>query len=337
VSNVENISPANTLLPSRLDDEVPQGGGEQAPVESKATMSKLALTGVFFFFFFFFLYVSFPYAVLKEFGAAWVTKQTGIRFRMDDLGPALPLGVAMEGIEIEGRDPSRPVKLKSVKLRLNILPLLMGRVGGSLHIRGEKTGSLDASVALGLFDLLGSKISPRVNLEGTAFPVDGLAAFGLGMLAEKQGASNPIVRELLENIVLVGSLQGEVNLNIDADNPIQSAGAVDLALQGAGLSFLNKSLNISEQNFEIAAIKANISEGVLNISNDSRFKSQGLDFEVSGKVILKEPMDASQVDVKLALRLDSDLKQNYGFLLGSEGEMAATIGGTFKSVEFNKR
>ncbi len=337
MSNVDSISPGNTLTPSRIDDEGTSGSSDLPPTEPKAVMSKLALTGVFFGFFVFFLYVSFPYAVLKEFGAAWVTKQTGIRFRMDDLGPALPLGVAMEGIEVEGRDPSRPVKLKSVKLRVNILPLLIGRVGGSLQIRGEKSGALDASVGLGLFDLIGGKISPRVSLEGTAFPVDGLAAFGLGMLAEKQGATNPIIRELLENIILVGSLQGDVKIDIDADNPIQSSGAVDLALQGAGLSFLNKSLNISEQNFEIAAIKANISEGVLNISNESRFKSQGLDFEVSGKVILKEPMDASQVDVKLALRLDSDLKQNYGFLLGSEGEMAATIGGTFRSVEFNKR
>jgi type II secretion system protein N len=321
-----------------LDSEAPLSLTTTQAKKSKSRQT-IGLVALFFCSLIFFIYVSFPYSVVKEWISATAMKETGIRFRMDDLSPNLPLGISASGIELEGKPGQPPVKIKSIDLSIGLFSLLMGKLAVDLEVAGDKSGELDLGVRLSLFKGLidGVWIPSVIELNSRKFAIGPLVAYGLGMAADNQAGSNPIVKELLENIMLVGDLDGIIDFDINVGDPIQSRGQAELQLKGARLSFVNPSLNISPQSFEIATIKADVKDGKMLVDRASRFKSEGLDFGLSGTIALMDNLEKSTVEIGLSLKLDQDLKQNYGFLLGAEGELNGSLRGTLSQIQFAKQ
>jgi hypothetical protein len=229
--------------------------------------------------------------------------------------------------------------LKSADIEIGLLSLLIGRLAVDLEVTGERSGALEIAVRMNLVKALmdNAFIPSVIQLNSSQFAIGPLVAYSLGKAAEGQGNSNPIVKELLENIVFVGDLDGMIDFEIDPSDPIQSSGQAELKLNGAKLSFANPSLNISPQNFELAALKAGVRDGNVVIDRSSRFKSEGLDFSLDGKIQLKEVLEKSVAEIELSLKLNQDLKQNYGFLLGSEGELNGSLRGVLDQIQFVKK
>lgn len=301
---------------------------------AKRTLQILALVGLFLVSFALFLFMTFPYEVLKESLAAELSQQSGYTIRIGDMSSSLPLGLKMENVRVETPTGSASLTLKSLKVGVSVLGFLLGKVATTVEATAGQAGDLEVGADFGIFDLIGGNSVPkRVTLESSAFPLDEVATFGLSVATSGPNA-NPMMAPLLSAIGVSGLLNGNMDFKLDAKNPTQSTGAMEITLAKAVLKLSHPSLGLPDQEFKKAMIKAKVENGAVVLDKNSGFVSDELELNMDGKVTLKPDALASLLDLKVVFKLNKGLKEKFGFLMDamtgsatSEGQLTMQVRG----------
>jgi type II secretion system protein N len=287
---------------------------------------------LFVFSFVLFIYVSFPYTILKEAVITQVMRQTGLDLRVHSLGPKLPLGFEVEKVQVNLPSGDKGIELKSATVRISVLSLVIGNLTATVDLESVDEGTLDAKVSFSILDIIGGQFIPSyVGLEAEGFAIGHLARFGLAQGQEAM-KSQALVADLLGKFGVNGKLHGTLELDLNPSNPKSSKGMVNLQIK-KGVLKIDKSLGMADQKFEKALLKAKLSQGQLKINDRSGFHTQGLKIDLMGGVTMKNRLEKSSLNVDLKIRLDKDLKEQYGFVIdtalgGSGGALKCQIRGT---------
>lgn len=271
--------------------------------------------------FLFFLYLTFPYEVLKESISSTVTKSTGWSLRMDSLSPKLPLGVYAGGVTIQTGSRGE-LKLGDVTIRLNILPLFIGRVSADLNVRSPDGGRLDTRVSLSLIKMITAPktLDPVsaglvfVGVTGERFNIGPIADFGLGAVAGGP-SMNPLLAPVLQQMAVSGKMNLRLALNPNMREVERSSGSIDFALTESAIRFSDAGLGLPDQSFSKAQIRAKLDAGTLTFDDRSGFTASDLDIGVKGKIMMRPVMSATGLELAVGIRLDKQLKSQFGFLL----------------------
>jgi type II secretion system protein N len=299
----------------------------------KKILNGTGLALLFVISFCFFLYFSFPYGVLKEAITAEVNKSSPFNFRIEKFGPSFPLGFSATGVGVASKTSNRRLEIQSVSVDVSLLSLLIGRLGTAISVTSKTGGKLNLGLRIGIFSAIkGNYLPSRITLDANNFAIDDYTAFGMSLLAN-DASMNPMVAPLLSQIGIKGALNGKVDIDLDTSEATQSKGSIELGLAKAELTIDDPSLDIGEQKFDKFIVRANMDKGKLVIDDKSGLKSQGIILELNGKVDLKEAISASLLNLNLVLKLDKQLKDNFGFIVdaamgGQNGEAKMQILGT---------
>jgi len=261
-----------------------------------------------------FLFLTFPYEVLKESLSQDLGQMTGYDIRIGDMSASLPLGLQFEKLSISKGGSSKVLVIDSVKVKLSVLKLFVGRISPSLTVKAGK-GFLDVDASMGIFDLFAGNVIPSYgSLKAKNLSLDQFLGFALSSLSSGPDA-DPLLGPFLGNLAILGSLNGFLEFDFDAKNPTQSLGKMDLSLAQAVLKMDHDSLGFPNLNFQPAGIKAKIQNGNLVIDESSGFYSEDLKIQFLGKILLKQSLPSSQLDLQFLIQLDKDLKEKIGFVL----------------------
>ena len=276
-------------------------------------ISKVAIyVSLFVFSFLFFLLVSFPYEVVKENIASELSKALDIEVTIGKMSPSFPIGVSFEDVKVS-RPGGKSASLKLVKAKVSILKMLIGRIGATLFIEAGKAGEVEAGIIFGMSDLFGGQFIPnRVNFEAASFPIGELTGFMFDHLAHKS-TTNPLLAPELKKLIMVGELNSNIKLSLNARDPIQSDGSLSLALNNS--SFAMDDGYISEQKFKVAQVNATLNRGKLDFAKGSGFQAQDVGIGFSGDISLKNPMLRSLLNLSIPIRLEGGIKEKFGILL----------------------
>lgn len=287
---------------------------------------------LFVFSFILFFYISFPYTMLKEAALSEAMKQTGYDIRVRSMKPKLPLGFELEGIQVNLPSGEKGIELKAASINIGVLQLFLLKAALFVELDGLNKGHLDSQVSFAILSAINGHFIPSfIKLDSDNFPIGHLARFGMaqGQMALKDQA---LLADLISKFGVNGRLFGGLELNLDSSNPKASKGKMDLQIK-QGVLKIDRSLGMADQNFEKALLNARLRNGRLKFDDRSGFHTQGLKIDVSGAMTLKNQLDKSSMNVDLKVRLDKDLKDQYGFVIdtalgGSGGSLKCQIRGT---------
>lgn len=277
--------------------------------------NKIGLVLLFFVSFVFFLYLSFPYGVLKEAISSQVQMSTGVVLRIEELGPAFPFGFSARNLEISSNGGTK-VNFKEVSVRFSPLQLFLLRLGINVEIEASNKGYLDSDIGFGILKLVsGAPLVPsHLKVSAKAFPLDSLVSYGLRQAVSGSSAS-AIAGPLLEALAFRGKLEGTAAVSIDAKAMAQSTGDIKLAINDAALILSDPSIGLPDQIFKTAQIRATMEGGVFKIDPATRFASDELEFGADGKINVKNSFNASDLDLKLIVRLSGGLGEKFGWVM----------------------
>ena len=283
--------------------------------------------------FFLFLYSSFPYSVLKEYVAAEVNQATDLGLHIGELSPSFPIGIELSDVKFGGR-MGEPVELSSVQVNVGILSLFTGHLSLDASVMGRNAkGELSVYGSVPISGLIsGQPIPDSVEITSKLFPVGPIVNYALKAQSVAPGV-NPMLKDLLGKISFTGNLDAQVNVDVNINNPKESAGILDVKLTGSKL-FFDEGLSIGTQQFSKARVKVDIQEGKVNVDKNSGLKSKELQLDLSGRVDLRETFAKSLLNMSLKVKLLDQLKENFGLILTAvsqgralDGSMALQISG----------
>jgi type II secretion system protein N len=296
----------------------------------KRISGNIALVFIFLFSFGIFLYLSFPYGVLKEALSSKIQSATGVTIRIEDLGPAFPFGFKATGVEVLGASGSN-LNFSKVSATLSIFQLFLMRLGINLDIEAGSKGLLSLSLGFPILKLLtssGSVLPSHVEFEATKFPVDGIVSYGLKTLADS-GAAGSMAGPLVAALGFRGAIDGEVSLKLDSANLGMSNGKAQLKFTNAALVLSDASIGLPDQVFKSAQIQMELVNGAVKIAPSSRFTADELELGVDGKMNLKPTITASDLDLKVLVKLAGSLQDKFGWV------MDGISGGASKGGQLN--
>lgn len=304
--------------------------------DNQSKLNVWAYVALFIVSFIFFVYLTFPYAILKESVLSEINRTTSFRIRVERMEPSLPLGLEAEGITISSDTGGTPLTFKSAEVQLGILNLLIGRLAATVVVETQTGGELEASGRVSLFRLISGKgvVPSHVGLEANKFEIDNIVAFFLSSQANSPTA-NPLVAGMLTKVGFKGKLGGMVDFDINPDNPSESSGKLNLELESGVLTVDDPNLNLGEQKFKKAKILANIEKGKLVLDKSSGFHTQNFFLDLAGDVQMKPELTNSTLNLAFNIRLEEALKENFGLILdmagGTGGAMSYKLRGTLAS------
>lgn len=295
----------------------------------------LSLVGLFFVSFIFFLYFTFPYGVLKEAITAPINKNSDFNVRIGNLDPKFPLGVHAEDVLVFTDKGRKDLKIHNIDISLSILRLLIGRLHFNVDVGSKNGGELNLGLSFGIWALLtGGANIPAISLESDNFAIDGILDFALSSLGTSPNIS-PLLQPLLNQILLTGNLNGSADIDLDMSDPQTSSGELDLSISGASLIIEDPAMNIAPQNFSRFVARGKMENGSLIIDKASGLTSQEMKIDLDGKVSFNKVIEASPIDVNLAVELKDGLQENFALIIelamggkGGRGKVrfAGTIG-----------
>lgn len=291
----------------------------------KRFLQIFSLIALFLVSFILFLYLTFPYEVLKEQAALAVTQMTGFNVRIGQLGPDLPIGLEAKDVKLTATNGASSMQVKSLSVEFGLLSLVIGR----FHVDVGATaggGKLQAGIDFSLLNLITGNVFPsRITLESKAFPLDGFIDFALNTIANTPG-SNPMLAPLLGAIGVSAQLNANASLDLNSKIPTQSKGEIDIQLAKAVLKLSHPTLGLPDQQLKKAIIKGRLDNGTFSLDKSSGILSDELQINPEGKITLKPVPAGSQLDLKIALKLDRGLKEKFGFLLDAASGTATSEG-----------
>lgn len=290
---------------------------------SKKILRIASLAALFVVSFCFFLYVTFPYEVLKEVLTSEISKATGYTVQVDKLEPRFLFKMQAKDLSVEPPRGGFSVQFSNVEAGVRLLPLFIGRLGLIAVARTKDGGTLSVSTSLSLFKLLGSikkssdiiiDVLSKLDIEAKNFPIDGLTRLAFSTLSSLP-SMNPLVAPLLEKVGFNGKLTATVDLGLDTKDFAKSSGNIDIHLANAVLKLSDPSVGLPDQVFSKALIKASLGTGTMTFDPSSGFTAPELDFGLKGKIALKPTIEASLLDLSMALKLEKTLQSQFGFVV----------------------
>lgn len=281
----------------------------------KKISANFGMIALFIFSFIVFLYWSFPYGVLKEALSSQIQVATGVNVRMEDLGPAFPLGFNAKDVEISGGGDAK-VAFKSVTIRVALWQLFLLRLGINLDIESGKNGELEFGLAFGLPGLItkSNLVPSRITLSADSFPLDGIVSYGLKQ-AVASGAGGAMAGPIISSLGFRGNLTGSAVVHLDSASMSQSTGDIKLVFNDSALLLNDPSIGLPDQVFKTAQITASMAGGSLKIEPTSKFASDELMIGADGKIAVKNNFSASDLDMKLAVKLSGGLGDKFGWVM----------------------
>lgn len=309
---------------------------ERAETLKKALMIG-GLVALFFGSFLLFLFVTFPYEVLKESIAAELSQATGYTIRIGGMSANIPLGMTAEDVRVEAPTGGPAMTLKTLSADVSVLQFLIGKVATDVELEAGN-GSIELDIDFSIFDLIAQNVMPsHFGFEARAFPLDEAAAFGLGAATNAPGA-NPMVAPLLSAIGVSGELNGNADFKLDSKAPTQSTGHAEITINKAVLKLDHPSLGLPNQVFQKALLKAKVEGGDVVLDKNSGFVAEELEVTPNGKVKLAANPLASQLDLKVLVRLNKGLKERFGFIIdavtgnpSSDGQVTMQVRGPMEN------
>lgn len=290
-----------------------------------------------------FSYMSFPFGVLKETVSAKISENTNFIVRLKELSPAFPFGIAARGVSISSKAGGKPLEFDSVRVKLGLLPLLIGRLSPKLYIENG-SGTLEAKTGISVASLMSDRnpLPQFVTVNADKFVVDGIFDFLFSYLSSSDVLNMPaqtkqLVGPLLGQISIGGKLDSRIDLTLDPTDPTQSKGSLKIALQDGNFWISDPSLNIPRQAFEHFLLEGAFDKGVFNLNPESSIKSQGLLLDLAGDIRLKEVVKDSLVNIDLDVSVQNELKENFGYLFdlamdGQDGKASMELRGSFANL-----
>lgn len=281
----------------------------------KRISENLGMVALFCFSFIVFLYWSFPYGVLKEALSSQIQVATGMNVRMADLGPAFPVGFNASDVEISGGGDAK-VSFKAISVKLSIWQLLLLRLGINLDIEAGNKGDLDLGIAFGLGSLISGKsmLPSHMTLNADSFPLDGIVSYAIKQ-AVASGVGGPVAGPIISALGFRGKLNGSAAVDLDSTSMSQSSGDVKLNFKDSALLLNDPSIGLPDQVFKSAQITASMANGMLKVDPASKFASDELMFGVEGKIGVKNVINQSDLDLKLAVKLSGGLGEKFGWVM----------------------
>lgn len=266
--------------------------------------------------FLFFIYYTFPYEVVKESVAADVSRATGMNLTIKKLSPNFPLGLQADGVRLAANTPGAEAEFKSVDVDIGVLWLLLGQLKIKVRVTGKDGGRLWFAARIGVPRLFSARgpVPSSVTLESSKFVLDDIVHFLLGWVAEDPN-TNPLLGPLLSKIGFVAKLDGNIALDLDVDEPTQSQGMAEIIFTDAMLKLSDPSLNLPDQKFSKAMIKAKLENGTLAFDDKSGLTAQEMDVGFQGKLTLKPIIGSSLIEMRIPVKMEKDLNSQFGFIL----------------------
>jgi type II secretion system protein N len=217
----------------------------------------------------------------------------GWQVRVVDVGPAGLLGVRFSGMSLEAQDGTR-IPVEELRASLRILPLLLGRRGLDFDAQ------LYDGRARGLVEEGRTARHLAVRMSGLE----------LGKATAIRKASG---------LDLSGTLGGELDVTLDARDPVRSSGAVDLKVERAALlggqlqlAAFGGALSLPRADLGAVAIHGAVKDGRLTLD---RLEAKSADLEASGEglaVTLQPRLANSTLFGKARLKLADGFWQKSG-------------------------
>lgn len=297
--------------------------------------------------FLFFIYLTFPFNILKESLVMKLNKTTGLNVSVYNLSPSLLLGVAAQGVSLKS-STGKEVKFSEIDVSLSALRLFIGQLHCVLEVKDAQENPLEVSAGFGLMSLIsnlrGGKppLPERITVSAKNYGLNDLTGYAISSYAANP-ATNPLIVPLLEQVEVRGSLNANVALHLDLEDPTASDGSLDVSIDKFVLAMNAPDFTIDDQKFEKAAVKADLSAGSLKIQEGSEFSSQDIAVKINGDLNLKTPLLNSAMNLAIPLQIKGALKQQFGFLIDamlkgtSDGNIPLQVRGTLMrpSVSYN--
>ena len=251
----------------------------------------------FMFFFIFFLYLSFPYDALKDRMLQSFQGNSAFKLEMDSFSPSLITGAEGKGVRIVTVSNGKPLivaKLDRAKMRIKILPLILGRVRISFNVdayRGNLQGQWSKS----------GKIS-EMNV---AFSNLDMGLYDFSQTLASVG-----------DVKLLGILGGSVKGHFDSVDPNASTASVELDFKNLKMAPSTISgMPIPELAFQPAAVKMEMSKRGLNVTQGT-LKGDQMEAELSGRMTVRDDFQNSNLNFNLKFKPSEELEKQFGPYLG---------------------
>ncbi len=269
-----------------------------------------------------FTWIQLPWKAISGLVTSQIGAWTGKNVSAEDVGLYGVSGIEFEKLRIE-RTLAPAVEIPELAVRLEILPLLMGRknisgyvvLGGKSRFRArQSSGVVALDAAFAQMDL--SALFPQGN------PADfGVSGILDGTLSFKAPSTQ---------------------LTAASFNPAAGEGALELTLAKGLLKGFNAGgFPVPPLHFDDWRVTLRIKDGRLDVK---KFDLQGPDADVSidGQVSLLAPLANSRLNLKLKLTPKGEFSRGYGGILSTQmrpeagGSMGAYLQGTLGAPQIRQ-
>lgn len=337
----ESLTPTesqNSLSNLRLS---PVSGGEPWAGENKVKKKPkrvkriLTLVSLGLGSFLVFLYLTFPYGVMKEVVNANILqalKASGLNMtlRLGRMEPYWLTGIAMYDVTLQNPTKiDKQLKFDKVTARLNILPILWGKIRISANIIQDK-GNISLSTDLPLFALIkGQGEVSAIDITLKSFKLDALMDQVLSSLTASSSPAMLLVKPIVSKTIIGGSLSGDIYLDIPDGNFARATGKVLLAFQGLFLHIADETLKISKQDFSTAKIDLDLKAGNIQIANTTQLQAQDIGIALAGG--LKNSDQGMVADLDMTLNMRAEVEKNLGFIVPQMLQCRSLVNGELKA------
>ncbi|MCM2278705.1 MAG: type II secretion system protein GspN [Oligoflexia bacterium] len=233
---------------------------------------------------------------LVQGGISSALADRGIGFSANEGRISIGLGISyvMKGVTLTPPPPGEPAKIEKAVISPSILPLFLGRLGGTLRLEHGK-GYLKASVSRRKQDI-------SATVHASAFDLGKTGLFPL--LAELQGST---------------LLSGDVTIQGDPSVPSTLTGSVsiglsDIVIDSQSISgFTIPRLSVSEGKVDVEVDKAKATLKTLRLGKKGS-ATDDLTGTVSGNVALGRSWPSSTLNLKAEFGLSQKLLKAYSLL-----------------------
>ena len=269
-----------------------------------------------------------------------LNKATGLNISVYDMSPSLLLGVEAQGVSLKTAT-GQEVKFSVIAVSLSTLHLFIGRLRCVLAVHDAQENSLEVAAGFGLFALIANAtrgtppLPDQITITAKNYGLNDLTAYALIAYAGNP-ATNPLIVPLLEQMEVRGSLNTDIALSLDWEDPTASDGNLDLSIDKFALAMNTPDFTIDDQIFEKALVKASLSGGSLKIQEGSEFSSQDISVRISGNLNFKTPLPNSVMNLSIPLQIKGALQDQFGFLIDamlkgtSDGNIPLQVRGTLR-------
>jgi len=257
----------------------------------------LAYLGLFVFSFFIFLYWTFPYDVLKERLIISAEQQLGSAYdvRISGFSPSFFTGAVLKDVKVLKYDGDNPVTFLSaskVKLRAGLGGLLFGKANIKFNVKGSK-GSV-------------SGVYKPVD-DGFGLNLD-FSDFNLGDLGFITGSGSA---------KLASELNGEIDININKRQMLQSTGKADISIDnvvlkagdivfGEGAAFTIPEIVFSKGSG--SKIKFELNKGSIKVQ-ELKLQDGDLKLDLSGEVFMASIFKNYRMNLKGTFSVSQKIEQ----------------------------